>query len=65
MLLHLSDEFDDAEVVVALLLAYQKSQQKRKCLWIRPWLSRRKERSVSHTLLPELRLEDPDTLHFS
>ncbi|MPC83376.1 hypothetical protein E2C01_078085 [Portunus trituberculatus] len=42
---------DDAEAVVALLLAYRKSQQKRKCLWIRLWPSRRKERIVYHTLL--------------
>ncbi|MPC19015.1 hypothetical protein E2C01_011919 [Portunus trituberculatus] len=31
-----SSSSDDAEAVVALLLAYQKSQQKGKCLWIRP-----------------------------
>ncbi|MPC53599.1 hypothetical protein E2C01_047500 [Portunus trituberculatus] len=40
----MSSSSDDAEAVVALLLVYRKSQQKRKCLRIRPWLSRRKER---------------------
>ncbi|MPC67652.1 hypothetical protein E2C01_061830 [Portunus trituberculatus] len=47
----MSSSSDDAEAVVALLLAYRKSQQRRKCLWIRPWLSRRKERSVYYTLI--------------
>ncbi|MPC85679.1 hypothetical protein E2C01_080462 [Portunus trituberculatus] len=46
----MSSSSDDAKAVVALLLAYIKSQQKRKCLWIRPWLSRRKDRDVYHTL---------------
>ncbi|XP_045112848.1 centrosomal protein of 76 kDa-like isoform X2 [Portunus trituberculatus] len=36
----MSSSSDDAEAVVALILAYWKNQQKRKCLWIRPWLSR-------------------------
>ncbi|MPC68767.1 hypothetical protein E2C01_062976 [Portunus trituberculatus] len=58
----MSSSSDDAEAVVALLLAYRKSRQKRKCLWIRSWLSRRKERSIYHTILPEMSLEDPDTL---
>ncbi|MPC22534.1 hypothetical protein E2C01_015551 [Portunus trituberculatus] len=34
----MSSSSDDAEAVVALLLAFRKSQQKRKCLWIRPRL---------------------------
>ncbi|MPC98471.1 hypothetical protein E2C01_093844 [Portunus trituberculatus] len=46
----MSSSSNDAEAVVALLLAYRKSQQRRKCLWMRPWLSRRKERSAYHTL---------------
>ncbi|MPC28208.1 hypothetical protein E2C01_021403 [Portunus trituberculatus] len=29
---------DDVEAAIALLLAYRKSQQKLKCLWICPWL---------------------------
>ncbi|MPC18261.1 hypothetical protein E2C01_011140 [Portunus trituberculatus] len=45
----MSSSSDDAEAVVALILVYWKSQQKRKYLWICAWLSRR-ERSVYHTL---------------
>ncbi|MPC98206.1 hypothetical protein E2C01_093562 [Portunus trituberculatus] len=37
----MSSSSDDAEAVVALLLAYRKSQQERKYLWMRLWLSRR------------------------
>ncbi|MPC59016.1 hypothetical protein E2C01_053031 [Portunus trituberculatus] len=35
---------------------------KRKCLWMRSWLKRRETKSVYHTLLAELRLEDSKTL---
>ncbi|XP_063851070.1 uncharacterized protein LOC135094686 [Scylla paramamosain] len=31
-------------------------------LWTRPWVSRRGERSVYHTLLPELSEDDQDTI---
>ncbi|MPC72020.1 hypothetical protein E2C01_066313 [Portunus trituberculatus] len=46
----MSSSSDNAEAVVALLLAYRKSQQKGKYMWIRSWQSRRKERSVYRTL---------------
>lgn len=49
---------DNAEVILSLLLAYQRLQQKIKCLWTHSWLARREERSVYHILLPELSMED-------
>ncbi|MPC90142.1 hypothetical protein E2C01_085114 [Portunus trituberculatus] len=54
----MSSSGDDAEAIVA----YRKLQRKRKCLRMRPWLNRREEGSVYYILLPELSLEDPDTM---
>ncbi|MPC40043.1 hypothetical protein E2C01_033596 [Portunus trituberculatus] len=42
----MSSSSDDAEAVFALVLAYRKSQQKRKCLWIRPCLSLAKNNNL-------------------
>ncbi|MPC30184.1 hypothetical protein E2C01_023444 [Portunus trituberculatus] len=64
----MSSSSDDAEAVVVFLLAYRKSQQKRKCLWIRPWLSRRKERRLCNIAIKLNRdkssiLDSDNTLH--
>ncbi|KAG0723699.1 hypothetical protein GWK47_042138 [Chionoecetes opilio] len=55
---------DLALCVAAATLSYMldKKNRKKKRLWSRQWLLRRREESVAFRLLRELREEDPDTL---
>ncbi|KAG0728948.1 hypothetical protein GWK47_031375 [Chionoecetes opilio] len=55
---------DLALCVAAATLSYMldKKNRKKKRLWSRQWLLRRREESVASRLLRELREEDPDTL---
>ena len=54
----------DPDVVAYVMLEYlnRKEQKRRRRLWSRGWLKKRREESVAFRLVRELEAEDPDTL---
>ncbi|KAK4310795.1 hypothetical protein Pmani_014212 [Petrolisthes manimaculis] len=58
----MDDDIIGAYAMLLLLKKKRNLQKKRKRLWSRQWLQRRREESVAFRLLRELEVEDPATL---